>query len=203
MRMLSACCVILVIIAFGLMASTGHAQSVVRWNAVELAPWPTARPIIPKPFKRPLDAAGKAGGGIVELPAGRYRVNGNLSIPAGVTLQGTYRVPPTTPSMTEKPDGTILLAYAGRGSQKGPPFIRLAGNNAAIAGLVVDYPEWKQTDVPPVPYPPCVESHDTENVGVTRLLLPQSLRGHQAGPRRPAPGPQRHRLSEQARHLRG
>jgi hypothetical protein len=48
----------------------------------------------------------------------------------------------------------------------GPPFLRLAGRNAAVAGLVVTYPEWQQTDVPPVPYPPCVESLDTENVGI-------------------------------------
>jgi len=66
----------------------------------------------------------------------------------------------------QKPDGTTLLAYAGRGSQDGPPFIRLAGRNSSIAGLVVIYPEWKQTDVPPVPYPPCVQSQDTENVGI-------------------------------------
>ena len=64
-----------------------------------------------------------------------------------------------------------MEAYAGRGSQEGTPFILLAGNNAAIAGLVVNYPEWKQTDVPPVPYPPCVESHDTEQRRRHRVLL--------------------------------
>jgi hypothetical protein len=73
--------------------------------------------------------------------------------------------------MTGKPDGTVLQAYAGRGSIKGPPFIRLAGDNAAIAGLVIVYPEWKQTDVPPVPYPPCVASHNTNNVGVSECCL--------------------------------
>jgi hypothetical protein len=68
--------------------------------------------------------------------------------------------------MTDKPDGTILMAYAGRGAAEGPPFVRLAGNNAAVAGLVVEYPEWKESDVPPVPYPPCVASRDTVNVGI-------------------------------------
>jgi hypothetical protein len=67
--------------------------------------------------------------------------------------------------------GSVLLAYAGRGSAEGQPFIRLAGNNASIAGLIIAYPDWRQTDVPPVPYPPCVLSEDTENVGVRDCLL--------------------------------
>jgi len=36
---------------------------------------------------------------------------------------------------------------------------------------VVEYPEWKRSDVPPVPYPPCVESHDTNNVGITECCF--------------------------------
>ncbi len=143
----------------------------VRWNAAEMGAVADGTTDNTAVFQKALDAAGKAGGGVVEVPAGRYRVNGTLSIPQGVTLQGTYRVPPTSASKTEKPDGTTLLAYAGRGSQKGSPFIRLAGRNSAVAGLVVIYPEWKQTDVPPVPYPPCVESHDTENVGVSECCF--------------------------------
>ena len=153
-------------------------------------------------FQKALDAAGQAGGGIVEAPAGRFRIAGNLSIPRGVTLQGTYRVPPTRANMTDKPDGTILMAYAGRGSAEGPPFIRLAGNNAAVVGLVVEYPEWKQSDVPPVPYPPCVASQDTENVGILDccFLNPYEainlVRAHRHL------DPQRHRLPEQTGHLR-
>ncbi len=44
--------------------------------------------------QRLLDEAGKAGGGVVTVPAGSFRITGNLSIPANVTLQGIYRVPP-------------------------------------------------------------------------------------------------------------
>ena len=123
-------------------------------------------------FQKLLDEAGKAGGGVVEVPAGRYRINTGLSIPANVTLAGIYRVPPTIHhGPTGNQSGSVLLAYAGRGATNGPPFIRLAGNNASIAGLVITYPEWKQTDVPPVPYPPCVLSENTENVGVSDCLL--------------------------------
>jgi hypothetical protein len=123
-------------------------------------------------FQKLLDEAGKAGGGVVEVPAGRYRINTGLSIPANVTLAGIYRVPPTLHLKPAGiPTGSVLLAYAGRGATNGPPFIRLAGDNAAIAGLVITYPEWKQTDVPPVPYPPCVLSENTANVGVSDCLL--------------------------------
>lgn len=123
-------------------------------------------------FQGAMDEAARAGGGVVDVPAGRYAIRGTLSVPAGVTLQGVYRVPPT-PQRDDDGEltGSVLLAYAGRGQPDGEPFIRLAGNNAAIAGLVVTYPEWKQTDVPPVPYPPCVFSQKTENVGVEDCLL--------------------------------
>jgi Pectate lyase superfamily protein len=123
-------------------------------------------------FQKLLDEAGKAGGGVVEVPAGRYRINTGLSIPANVTLQGINRVPPTLHHGAGKNiSGSVLHAYAGRGATNGPPFIRLAGDNAAIAGLIIIYPEWKQTDVPPVPYPPCILSEHTANVGVSDCLL--------------------------------
>lgn len=123
-------------------------------------------------FQRVLDQAGKAGGGVVQVPAGHYRVAGNLSVPANVTLQGVYHVPPSSgPQPIDKLTGSVLYAYAGRGSRDGKPFIRLAGNNAAIAGLIIAYPEWKRSDVPPVPYPPCVLSEGTENVGIRNCCL--------------------------------
>jgi len=123
-------------------------------------------------FQRLLDEAGRAGGGVVDVPAGRYVIKGTLSVPTGVTLQGTFRVPPTPQRNKERElTGSVLMAYAGRGSEQGAPFIRLAGNNAAIAGLVVSYPEWKQTDVPPVPYPPCVLAEHAENVGIQECLF--------------------------------
>ena len=118
-------------------------------------------------FQKLLDEAGTAGGGVVEAPAGRYRINAGLSIPANVTLAGTYRVAPTVQTGSDgNLTGSVLLAYAGRGATNAPPFIRLAGHNAVITGLIIAYPEWKQTDVPPVPYPPCVLCEGKENVGV-------------------------------------
>lgn len=113
-------------------------------------------------LQKALDAAGNAGGGVVNLPAGHYRINGHLTIPKAVTLQGTYRVPPMASL-----EGTVLLAFASRGKPDDPPFIRLGGHTATLAGVQITYPEWKQTDVPPVPYPPTVLAEGgVEDVGV-------------------------------------
>lgn len=152
----------------------GQPPSAIRthWNVTEMGAVGDSKTDNTAFFQKALDAAHKAGGGVVNVPAGRYRLNGTLSIPAGVTLQGTYHAPPTTlRNASGELSGSVLLAYAGRGSAQGAPFIRLAGSNAVLAGMIVTYPEWKQTDVPPVPYPPCVLSEDTENVGVLDCLL--------------------------------
>jgi len=42
---------------------------------------------------------------------------------------------------------------------------------------IIAYPDWKQADVPPVPYPPWVASQDTENVSVQDCLLLNPFEG--------------------------
>lgn len=118
-------------------------------------------------FQKVLDAAAAKGGGIVNVPAGHYRIDGRLKIPGAVTLQGTFRTPPADQREGRlKLDGSVLLAYAGRGSRDGEPFIRLAGSMATLAGFMITYPEWKQTDVPPILYPPTVLSEGTVNTAI-------------------------------------
>jgi hypothetical protein len=121
-------------------------------------------------FQRLLDEAGAAGGGIVTVPAGRFRIDGTLSIPANTTLQGIFRWAPSANDIAGTA-GSVLLAYAGRGEPDGPAFIDLAGDNSAVNGFQIVYPEWSIEDVPPVPYPPCVRSDDTLNVSVQDCLL--------------------------------
>lgn len=145
-----------------------------RWDVVEAGATADGTADCTAIFQKLLEAAGQAGGGIVTVPAGRFRIDGHLSVPANVTLQGVFRVPPTPtrrPGSAGDLTGSVLLAREGRGSAEGPPFIQLAGNNAAIAGVVVTYPAWRQADVPPVPYPPCVLSQDTENVGISECCF--------------------------------
>jgi hypothetical protein len=143
-----------------------------RWNVTAAGAVAGERTDCTAAFQKALDEAGRAGGGVVEAPAGRYRINGNLRVPAHVTLQGVFRSAPNPAHLgSTNVTGTVLLAYAGRGSTNGPAFIRLAGHNAGIAGVIIEYPEWKRSDVPPVPYPPCVASQDTENVAIQDCCL--------------------------------
>ncbi len=152
-------------------AACACAQTVT-WNVTEMGAKGDGKTDDTAAFQSALDAAGKAGGGTVVVPAGRFRIAGNLTVPSGVCLQGTHRVPPTLiGGMNEKLDGSALLAYAGRGKPEAAPFVSLTGTNSSIVGFIIAYPEWKQADVPPVPYPPCIGSTDSTNVGVQECLL--------------------------------
>lgn len=108
-------------------------------------------------FQRALDAAHRAGGGMVYAPPGRYLLRGVLNIPDGVTLRGSFCCVPSHTGMRDqgqpKPgdDGTVLLVTAGRGNEDGEPFITL-NTNSSIAGLTIYYPE-QVTDAPPIAYP--------------------------------------------------
>ncbi len=94
-----------------------------------------------------LDAAAAAGGGVVDLGAGQFRLDAGLTVPSGVTLSGVWQAPHfSTPAA-----GTTLLAFAGRGKEKGPPLIALR-SNAAVQGITVHYPEQTVSDLKPYPW---------------------------------------------------
>lgn len=147
-------------------------NNLARWNAVDFGVVADDESVDnTDALQDALYAAGNAGGGVVEIPSGRFRFDGVLTIPTGVTLQGTYRVPPSVVHKNEKPTGTTLLTYANRGKVDGEPFINLKGSNSALIGVAIIYPEWRQEEVPPVPYPPCVASRNTCNVAVIDCCL--------------------------------
>lgn len=89
-------------------------------------------------------------GGVVFLPAGRYRIAGNLNLPAGVTLRGEWQ----NPNEGGAGKGTILMAYASAGQEEAAPFIQMR-SSACLRDISVWYPE--QDPVDPVPYPPTIE----------------------------------------------
>lgn len=129
-------------------------------------------------FQQALDQAAAAGGGVVFVPAGRYRIAGTLRIPANVRLEGIFRYSPTLRwGRVDDLPGSVLLAFTGRGQPAEAPFIRLAGNNASVAGVVIFYPEVTPRDVPPVPYPPCILAEGVENVSVQDCLLVNPYEG--------------------------
>ncbi|WP_158629988.1 glycosyl hydrolase family 28-related protein [Cohnella sp. AR92] len=89
-----------------------------------------------------LNAAGTAGGGVVYLPAGWYRVNGHLTVPAGVELRGSS--PILHRDSDTRSGGTVLMAYEGKATsapETATAFITLSGNGAGATGFRVFYPE--------------------------------------------------------------
>jgi len=93
-----------------------------------------------------LDAAATQGP-VCAVPPGKYRVNGALVVPPGVTLKGASGGVPHS----EHPIGTVLLAYGGRGEEKGPPLITLRPN-AVVREVVIHYPEQALPKVTPYPW---------------------------------------------------
>lgn len=108
-------------------------------------------------FQRALDAAYKSGGGTVYVPPGRYLFRGTLTLPAGVTLRGSFSCVPSHNGIRDKgqpkpgDDGSALFVDAGRGNEDGTPFLTL-NTNSSVCGLTIYYPEQKIDDEP-IPYP--------------------------------------------------
>lgn len=82
-----------------------------------------------------LNDASANGGGIVFLPSGHYRVDGQLYIPANVELRGA-----TDLSSVPHGSGAILESYANKGNPNGEVFIKISAN-AGIRGVIINYPE--------------------------------------------------------------
>ena len=97
-------------------------------------------------IQRALDAQAKVGGGTVFLPEGRYAVRGTLVVPTGVVLRRDWAKPSPV-------KGTILMAYAGRGSVKGTPFLKVE-HSACVRDLSIWYPEQQASAI--VEYPPSI-----------------------------------------------
>ncbi len=85
-------------------------------------------------------------GPVCYLGPGKYRLDGSLVVPPGVSLCGASGGVPHS----EHPIGTVLLAYGGKGEADGEPLITLKPN-AVIRNLVIHYPEQTLPDV--VAYP--------------------------------------------------
>ena len=99
------------------------------------------------------------------MPPGLFRLAGNLTVPPGVTLRGSYGSVPSHQlgigAGQSLSDGSILIPTGRRGSTGCAPsvdplncsasFVTL-GINAAVKNLVVYYAE-QETVQTPVPYP--------------------------------------------------
>lgn len=119
-------------------------------NAAAQGADPTGQADSTQAIQSSLDAVGKTGG-VVLLPAGRYRVEGTLTIPEGVTLRGEWQ----NPDAGGLGRGTILMAYAGRGetNPETNALIQLK-KGTSLQNISVWYPD--QEAAAPVPYPAAI-----------------------------------------------
>ena len=95
-----------------------------------------------------LDAAGASGGGIVYVPAGEYRIDGQLTVPGNVELRGSWDMPHHSSAKTA---GTVFLAFGGKGNEDGPPLIQLSPAGG-VRGITVFYPAQELHNIAPYPW---------------------------------------------------
>jgi len=117
-----------------------------------------------------LDAIRVLGGGVLFLPAGKYRISGILSIPTGVALRGDWK----KPEIGLPIEGTILQAYTGRGDPNGTPFIGL-NESSGVKGIAVWYPEQLPDNIQP--YPPAIQSFSGKNPSVENVTIINAYQG--------------------------
>ena len=84
-----------------------------------------------------------ATGGVVYLPAGIYRFDAPVTIPAGVEFRGSSSV--ATRCQSNNSSGTLILSYYGF-NETDKPLITLNGNASGISGIRVDYPDNNPVD---------------------------------------------------------
>ncbi len=108
-------------------------------------------------FQKALDAAAKAGGGVVFAPRGNYLFKGRLNVPAAVTLKGMWESVPSHNGVRDAgmplptDDGTTFLVTGDAGTEDAAAFITL-NTNSTLKGVVLYYPN-QIVDDAPVAYP--------------------------------------------------
>ena len=113
-----------------------------------------------------------AGGGVVFLSTGNYRINSHLSIPSYTSLVGVFRAP----TAYSQNFGTTLQAFEGAGSTSGVPFITLSPPNATLEGVTIWYPNQVASGTP-TPYPWTITTAGGDNATIQNVLLVNSYLG--------------------------
>ena len=100
------------------------------------------------------------GGGVIFFPEGKYRFDGTLTIPKGVTLRGEWK----KPVKGQKIAGTVFEVYSGKRSEEGTEFIRM-NSSAAVMDLAFWYPEQDPNNI--IPYPATIRMQLPGGQGAT------------------------------------
>ena len=116
-----------------------------------------------------LNAADTNGGGIVYLPAGKYKLTGTLDVPGGVELRGSYPSRHAAPLYDGHVKVSVLQPYGGAGTTNGPPAVALEAK-AGMVGLTITY-ELQNTNA--TPYPPAIQGRGA-NIYALGVLCPNA-----------------------------
>lgn len=124
-------------------------------------------------FQKALDTAAAAGGAVVRVPAGTYRIDGSLRVPSGATLEGIWQAP----HHADQSWGSALFATGGRGKPDGPALIELEPS-ACVRGLTIFHPLQNIAAVEPYPYSIRMRGMNASAIDIT---LVNSYQGIDAG----------------------
>ena len=132
-------------------------------------------------FQEAMNTAASVNGGIVEVPSGRYRFEGSITIPSNITLRGTFTYSPAHSGIRDSGAqqlpvfGSVLEPVGGANENEGTPFITVQGN-ATLQGFTIHYPEQKPDAATPTPYPYAVALRGN-NPAVTDMQLLNPYQG--------------------------
>lgn len=150
--------------------------AIIQYNAAE-APYNADRTGVKdatEAIQRALDDCNNAPGGVVYLPEGTYRIDGNLIMGDGVTLRGDWKEP-TDEDKTVA--GTILNIYGQKGEDRDSIWIVSPieiGASGGIRDLTIYYPEQDVSN--PIPYPFTVRAR-SKMLTVMNVTLVNSYKG--------------------------
>ena len=118
-------------------------------------------------FQAAMDAVHADGGGVVQIPTGKFLIRGHLVVPERVALEGVWRAPVRGEPFDA---GSTLLAVAGKGEPEGEPFIKMSGSTV-LKGLTIFYPEQVRAN-PPLAYPWTVQANGpSDNIAILDVTM--------------------------------
>lgn len=97
-------------------------------------------------FQNLLNNLGNLNGGTLYVPEGKYVIKGALNIPKGITIRGDWK----KPQKGQPVEGTIIMAYSGKGDASAAPLFTLEPG-AGVMDLSIWYPEQSPDNIQPYP----------------------------------------------------
>jgi hypothetical protein len=128
-----------------------------------------------------IDSVAKSGGGVVFLPAGRYRCTGSIVLREGVTLRGDWKAPDLAKG-SYAVQGAILMPTAGRGNADGAPFISMQ-RGSGVRDLSIWYPDQTADHIIAYPWTLATdETHSGNNFTIYQVTLVNPYQAMKFGP---------------------